>query len=295
MTSIAVVAHAGKTLGEGLPALRRRLAAEVDAEPMWFEVPKSRMAGKVAKRCLKAGAELIIVWGGDGTVQRVIDVVAGQGVTLAVIPAGTANLFATNIGVPADLDAALDIALHGGRRDLDVGVINGEHFGVMAGAGFDAAMIKAADGRLKDRLGRAAYVITGTKAAWKSARKVKVSVDGTPWFDGRAGCVLLGNMGTVSGGLQAFPDADPADGKLEVGVVTAGSPVQWARVMARLATKKVDRSPLAQTTQARKVDIKFSKSTVYELDGGDRPATRQLKARIKPLAITVAVPNEEAK
>ena len=103
------------------------------------------------------------MWGGDGTVQRAIDAVAGKPVSLAILPAGTANLLATNLGLPDDLEACVRIGLHGARRGLDVGKVNGEHFAVMAGAGLDAMMIRAADAGLKDRVGRIAYVWTGAK------------------------------------------------------------------------------------------------------------------------------------
>ena len=231
------------------------------------------------------------MWGGDGTVQRVVDAVAGSGVTIGILPAGTANLFATNLGIPTDLEAALDIALHGSRRRLDVGVINGERFSVMAGAGLDTIMIKDADGGLKDRWGRLAYVITGARAVRSKPLRVKVKVDGTTWYDGDAGCILVGQMGTLTGGLVAFPDADPADGRLELGVVTATTPLQWARVMARAATHKADRSSLTRMTSGRKVDVRFAKPTLYELDGGARTKTKRLKVRVEPGAITVAVPS----
>ena len=290
MTSLAVIAHAGKTLGDGLPELRRRLEADVGAEVMWHEVDKSRKAAKVAKGCLEAGADLILVWGGDGTVRRVIDAVAGSGVGLGILPAGTANLLANNLGIPIDLGGALDVALHGARRELDVGVVNGERFAVMAGAGLDAVMIKDADGPIKDRLGRLAYVVTGVRAAGHEALKVKVDVDGTRWFSGRAGCILFGSMGTLTGGLVAFPDADPTDGRLEVGVVTADTRMEWARVLARVATRSAEKSPLTRTTRGRKIKVRFAKPTPYELDGGDRSKVKKLKVRVEPAAVRIAVP-----
>lgn len=290
MTSIAVVAHAGKSLGGGLPELRRRLESDVGAETMWCEVDKSRMVPKAARRCLRGGAELILVWGGDGTVQRVVDTVAGSEVTLGILPAGTGNLLATNLGIPIDLQGALYVALHGARQDLDVGVVNGERFTVMAGAGFDAVMIKHADGRLKDRLGRLAYVYTGLRASGRSAIEMRVDVDGSRWFSGRAGCVLLGSMGILTGGVVAFPHADPTDGLLEVGVVTAGSRTEWARLAGRLVTRTAEGSPLTRTTRGHKVDVRFARPSAYELDGGPRPRTRKLKVRIQPRAVRFAVP-----
>ena len=136
---------------------------------MWIEVPKSRFAPKQVKRALADGAELLFVWGGDGTVQRSVDAMAGSKTPLAILPAGTANLLATNLGIPQDIERAVAIGLRGERRSLDVGRFNGERFAVMAGAGFDAAMIEQADGTLKDRLGRVAYVWTGLAEAPRQA------------------------------------------------------------------------------------------------------------------------------
>ncbi len=163
MRRIAVVAHAGKDLGGGLRELREVLAREGVTDPLWLEVAKSRKAAKCARRALAHGAEVIFVWGGDGTVQRCIDAVAGTEAVLAILPAGTANLLARNLRIPADLTEAVRIGLRGERRLLDTGSVNGEHFAVMAGAGFDARMIKEAGRGMKDRIGRAAYVYTGAR------------------------------------------------------------------------------------------------------------------------------------
>src|SRR5690348_7042753 len=97
---VAVVAHARKTLGGGLSELRAALAREGITDPLWFEVNKSRKAPKKARRALEQGAGLIFVWGGDGTVQRCIDAVAGSDAVLAIVPAGTANLLAANLRIP---------------------------------------------------------------------------------------------------------------------------------------------------------------------------------------------------
>jgi diacylglycerol kinase (ATP) len=291
MTSIAVIAHQKKALGGGLPELRQLLTDRGFDDPIWYEVPKSRKAPAMARKAVDKGADLLLLWGGDGTVQRCIDEVAGSDVTVAVLPAGTANLLATNLGVPHDLPAAVDIALHGSRRRLDVGVINGERFAVMAGAGFDAIMMQGADGALKDRFGRLAYVWTGARATQAKPVKMSVKVDGTPWFKGRASCLLLGNMGTLSGGLTAFPHARPDDGQLEIGVVTADGPLEWARVLSRLARGKAERSKLVHTGRGKKVDVKLGRALPYELDGGDRPAKRHLRVTIEPRAISVCVPD----
>ena len=118
---VAVVAHAVKTLGDGLPALRRALAKAGVEDPLWYEVPKAKKAPGQVERALDAGADLVFAWGGDGTVRRCLSVLAGTKIPLAVLPAGTANLFATNLGIPSELEQAVQIGLHGQTRKIDVG------------------------------------------------------------------------------------------------------------------------------------------------------------------------------
>jgi YegS/Rv2252/BmrU family lipid kinase len=290
---VAVIAHSGKTLGGGLPELRRVLEAAGVDDPFWCEVPKSRKAPAQVRRALDEGAELIIAWGGDGMVQRCIDVLAGTGVTLAIIPAGTANLFATDLGIPKDIEQAVAIGLHGARRTLDVGRFNGERFAVMAGAGFDAAMIRdAGEGGLKERLGRVAYVWTGSKNLRSKPFRADIKVDGVDWYSGKASCILLGNVGKLFGGVEAFEDARPDDGKLELGVVTAEGLLEWGRILARTAAGSASASPFVQTTKASSVKVKLNRKVLYELDGGDRTKTKAFKVKVEPGAITVCVPSD---
>ena len=293
MTKVAVVAHAGKTFGGGLPELRRELERQGVVDPRWVEVPKSRFAPKQVKRLLKDGVDLLVVWGGDGMVQRCVDALAGTDVALAVVPAGTANLFATNLGIPQDIEQAVAIALRGDRRKLDAGCFNGEHFAVMAGAGFDAAMIRDADGTLKDRLGRAAYVVTGSKNLRAKPFKAKITVDGAPWYAGDASCILIGNVGRLFGGVDVFEDASPDDGRLEIGVVHADGVTDWVRTLARTAVGHAERSPLVQSTSARSMKVKLNRKVLYELDGGDREKVKKFAVKVRPEAVTVCVPKPE--
>jgi YegS/Rv2252/BmrU family lipid kinase len=290
MATVAVVAHAKKTLGGGLPELRAELARCGFADPLWYEVPKSRKAPKYARRALAEGADVIFVWGGDGTVQRVIDAVAGTKAVLAILPAGTANLLATNLNIPRDLAAAVQIGLSGERRPLDTGSVNGEHFAVMAGAGFDARMIAEADRGMKDSLGRAAYLYTGARNLRARRVKATVKVDGQRFFTGRVSCVLIGNVGKILGGISAFSGARPDDGLLELGVVTAGSPVEWARTLGRVALGRTENSPFVEVTRGRRIKVRFSRALPYELDGGARGAVTKLAVKVAPASVTICVP-----
>src|ERR1700677_238583 len=229
MADVAVVAHAGKSFGGGLPELREILAREGVTDPLWYEVNKSRRAPKYARRAAAKGVDVLFVWGGDGSVQRCIDAVAGTGAAVSILPAGTANLLAENLEVPHDLAEAVQVGLHGDRRRLDTGSVNGERFTVMAGPGFSDRHVSRRERGTKGRLGRAAYVVTGIRNLGARRVRTTVEVDGERFFKGKVSCVLTANVGKILGGVEAFPQAQPDDGRLELGVVTARNPVQWAR------------------------------------------------------------------
>ena len=290
MTTVAVVAHAGKSFGCGLPELREVLASEGFSEPLWYEVNKSRKAPKRARRALAEGADLIFVWGGDGMVQRCVDAVTGTEAALAILPAGTANLLATNSTIPADLTDAVRIGLDGERRMIDTSTLNGEHFAVMAGAGFDALMISGASRRMKNRIGRLAYLYTGARNLTVRGRKAVIEVDGRPFFSGRLSCVLVGNVSKVFGGIEVFGDARPDDGILEVGVVTAKNPAEWARTLGRIAAGRPRKSPFIRATRGRRITVRFDRAFPYELDGGTRKAVRKLRIKVRPTSVRICVP-----
>ena len=177
---------------------------------------------------------------------------------------------------------------------LDVGKINGERFAVMAGAGLDAHMIHDADGGLKDRFGRLAYIWTASKNLRAEPFKAQIDINDELWYKGNASCILLGNVGSLFGGIEAFDNAQPDDGLLEVGVTNAEGLGQWARTVARTAVGSTSKSPFVQVTKAKKIRIELDRKVAYELDGGDRDPAKVLKAKVEPGAITVRVPEREA-
>lgn len=283
--SVAVIIHKGKTFGGGLDELRRVLADRGHDTPIWYEVSKSRKARKAVRRACKDGATLLFVWGGDGMVQRCIDALRGIDIDLAILPAGTGNLLATDLGIPKDIPKAVDIGLSGDRRKLDVGIVNGERFAAMAGTGFDATMIRDTSDAAKKDIGRLAYFRSAISAMRARSVRMRIRVDGTKWFKGKASCALVGNIGRVTGGVQLFAGATPFDGQLDLGVVTAKNVWQWLRVF--LGEEGVER------TRAKKIDIKLAKARRYELDGGMRPKARRLRIRIDAGAVTVCVPKAD--
>jgi len=292
--TIGVIVLQGKQLGGGLEELRAALADLGHADPPWYEVPKSKkVPDKIRKLVDKHGVDRVLVWGGDGSVRRAIDTIVGDGLdaSIAILPAGTANLLANNLDVPIDLRGAVDVAVHGDPRPIDVGNMNGSFFAVMAGAGFDALMIHDADeAALKERFGRVGYVVAGIRNRKVSPALARIELDGAPWYHGDASCVIIGNVGTILGGLPAFPDASPTDGRLDIGVVDARSATQWLRVLVSAVFKRADKSPLTKVASAEHISIRFDRSLPWEVDGGDRDRANDFDVRCVPNAVRICQP-----
>lgn len=295
--TVGVIVNQGKLLaGDGLEELRAALADAGHADPPWREVAKSKHAPdqlvELVERC---DVDRLLVWGGDGTVRRCIGTLLSEGfdhVAVGVLPAGTANLLADNLGIPIDLRAAVDVALHGDPTPLDVGIVNDEqHFVVMAGAGFDALLIaEADDSGLKDRFGRLGYVWAGIRHRHVSPAHARITVDGTPWYTGAATTVISGNVGTLIGGITAFPDADPNDGRLDVGVAEVRTGFQWLRLLGAAALRRAAASRFAAATTAQHVVIELDRTLPWQVDGGDRKRTDRFDIRCLPGAIRVCRP-----
>ena len=292
--TIGVIVNQGKQLGGGLEELRAALADLGHADPPWYEVEKSKQAPKKIRKLVeKDGVDRVLVWGGDGTVRRAINTIVGDGLdaSIAILPAGTANLLANNLHIPIDLRSAVDVAVHGEPRPIDVGDMNGTFFAVMAGAGFDALMIRdAEEAALKERFGRVGYVVAGVRNRDVSPALASIKLDGSPWYHGDASCVIIGNVGTILGGLPAFPDASPTDGKLDIGVVDARSAIEWLRVLASATFKRADKSPLTKMASAEHIAIRFDRSLPWEVDGGDRDRATDFDIRCVPEAVRICQP-----
>ena len=292
MTAVGVLLHARKSLGQGPEALRMALADAGHADPPWREIDRSRKAPDEVRRLLDEGIDRLLVWGGDGTIRRCIDTLVADDakLELAILPAGTANLLAKALEIPIDLIDAVDVALHGAPRPIDVGVVNGAAFAVMAGTGFDALMIRDADDGAKNRLGRLSYLRAAARHLSTQGADAKVRIDGHAWFEGRAACVLVGNVGRILGGINVFPEARCDDGLLDVGVLTARGRGEWLRVAIRAVIGRIDSSPLVEITQASQVAIQLDRTMPWELDGGDQPRAKKFKVTVLPGRQAICVP-----
>ena len=190
-----------------------------------------------------AGADLVMVCGGDGTVREVCAELAGTGIPVGIIPAGTGNLLARNLDIPLYLRSAIDVCLNGQDRAIDMVDVSGDgledtHFMVMAGMGFDAAIMEGVNEDLKRRVGWVAYVLSGLKSLMFPAGRFEISVDGGEFTRHRARTVVVGNVGFLQAGLPLLPDAAIDDGQLDVVVLHPRNFFSWIPLAWRVLLKR---------------------------------------------------------
>ena len=210
--------------------------------------------------------------GGDGTVRAVAQELVGTGVPLGLLPGGTGNLLARNLGGGVDsLEEAARIAFTGRDRRIDVGWLvmdptpeqrhglpapaeNVHCFTVMAGVGFDAQMMADAPEGVKDRVGWAAYVASGGKHLTDPPFALELVVDGQTRAPAKARTVVVGNCGELTGGMVLLPDALIDDGRLDVATVSPESLTQWIGVAARVLAKRGD-GPSLERVSGRDITV----------------------------------------
>jgi YegS/Rv2252/BmrU family lipid kinase len=281
------------TKHENLPAFRSLVTAAMAghgwAEPLWLETTPAETGRGLAQTALAGRVDLVLASGGDGTVTACAEGLAGSGVPLGVLPAGTGNLLARNLGLPLSLDAALAVSLHGADRRLDVGTANGRIFVAMAGLGFDAELLDSTGEPLKRRLGWAAYALSGLRHLGARPVRASVRADGGPVLCRRASSVLIGNVGTLQGGVTLLPGAEPDDGVLDLLVLTARGLAGWAALAADVLLRRRRTRHVARIA-FRDLRVDLDRPQLWELDGEVIGRTRQLRVSVRPGALLVRVP-----
>jgi diacylglycerol kinase family enzyme len=216
---------------------------------------------------------------------------AGGEVPLAIVPLGTGNLVAINFDIPIDdLDDALEIAIQCRRRRIDLGAHREERFVVAAGIGFDAAMLRDADKRLKRRLGPLAYVVSALRHLRRPNDSFRIRLDGGQPVEHRAQDVLIGNLGKIQGGLPLLPDAVPDDGLLDIAVTRARNLGDWLLIALRVLLRNPRRPGLVETFRASTVEVSCGRPQPVQFDGEDLESTRGLSVQVAPFELTLAVP-----
>jgi YegS/Rv2252/BmrU family lipid kinase len=281
------VTGGGDTAGRKRDTQEALEGAGVDV--LWLETTKEDPGQGQTAKAVAEGVDLVMAQGGDGTVMACVTGLAGTEVPLAVLPGGTGNLLATNFDIPSELDEAVEVAIEGDRVRLDVAAMDDDRFVVMGGIGFDAAMLRDADPRLKEHLGAVAYVLSGFKHLRRRVTRFQLRLDDQPPIDRTGQGVLIGNLGRLQGGLPVMPDARPDDGLLDVAVLQTRTVLDWLALAARVLLRR-RRDPQLELFQARRVEIHCDTPQPVERDGDPADARDHLVVEVVPKALTLCVP-----
>ena len=267
-----------------------------------------------ALEALEDGADVVIAVGGDGTVRTVASAVSGTGHALGIIPIGTGNLFARNMGIPVDdIDAALTVATSHGSRLVDVGRLtllddettdHGHAFLIIAGIGCDALMIDDTDPELKKNISWLAYFVSGVKNLFAPKYKGNVTITSA---DGSTHSTrgltfrtfMVGNCGQIPM-FSLMPEASYDDGILDYEIIdTSGGLIGWANlfgdVLHQTITGKAQQSPLSTNSTVDQVqgvsaEITLERPVLAQVDGDMLPETKHIRFSVERQALCVRVP-----
>ncbi|KUN90359.1 diacylglycerol kinase [Streptomyces bungoensis] len=303
----AVIFNPTVTDEAGRDALRRVLEHHGHTAPVFVETTADDPGGGQTAGAVRDGATLVVVCGGDGTLRAAAESLAGTDVQLALVPCGTGNLLARNLGLPLAPADALDAALRGTPHRVDLARIEGDglpptHFAAMAGAGLDAATMRRANAndRAKAVLGWPTYVLAVLRELRTPRTRVSVRLDGAPALRRTARMVLVGNIGTVQGGVTVLPDARADDGRLDLLILDPRGLGGWLSALWTLlrggttaARESGDGGAPVEFFTFRRAEFTFDSELPRELDGDPVTAGRHLTAEVRPGALTVLLPARE--
>ena len=247
----------------------------------------------MCRQARRAGCDLVFVVGGDGTVMAAATALACSDVPMAVVPLGTGNLLARNLGIPLDEEEALLVGLRGATRVIDVGAVGDRRFVVMAGLGFDAAMMRDAPEGLKRRMGWPAYVVSGSRHLRERRITLTLTIDDKPSVTRRARSVVVGNVGRLEADIPLLPTARPDDGVLDVVVIAPRTLLDWSRVISRVLRRADTPDRLLERFTGRRVLIQCNQNQHRQLDGEPIETSTELAISVEPGALKVRVPDEE--
>lgn len=290
-------------------ALRRRQAYVAAAfrshgwdDPLWYETTAEETGGAQAREALREGVDIVLACGGDGTVRAVAESMTDTGVPMGLLPAGTGNLLARNLDLPhTDLARALDVTFSAPDHPIDVGWLQVDRSGrdreperhlflVMAGLGFDAAMMAGVEDRLKRRIGYGAYVVSGARALWGPQAKVRMRVGDAPASTLRARGVIVGNCGKLTKNLVLMPDARIDDGYLDAVVLSPRGGIGWGEVFFAILTRDRKGQRRVQHSRGRTVEVWCEQPQEVQLDGDPIGPARRLRMEVQPGVLLVRTP-----
>ena len=315
----AVVFNPTKVERERIGEVIAAIEAEAGwAASEWIETTPEDAGVAQARRAVEGGADLVLAAGGDGTVRAVAEALRGTDVPLGLLPFGTGNLLARNLGLElnlARLEDSVRTAFRGQDRAIDVGVIDirretgeGERhaFLVMAGLGLDAKMIANTRPELKRRVGWLAYVDAIARSLVdKNVLRIRYRLDSAEERATRVHSIMVGNCGQLPGGVVLLPEATVDDGLFEIVTLRPEGFGGWARIWLAitwengvLRRSQVGRKILSMRGDIRtmrylrgkQIDVRLDRPEEFELDGDEFGKVVWFSARVDPGALRVRVP-----
>lgn len=248
-------------------------------------------ARAVAEAAVKEGFSTIVAAGGDGTVNDVVNGLVGHDVALGILPVGTMNVFAAELGLPGDLDEAWAIIQAGRTRRVDLLRANQQYFVQLAGVGLDAQVVQATSWNFKKSFGPLSYLISAAQIAAQKPPRLYVEADGSV----REGSfVLIGNGRYYGGPLAFFKEARIDDGKLDVLIFKNLAYLDIARYVTNVFIGKHTSLPDVEYFQTKKAIVRSNEDVPVEVDGevvGSLPVTFRISSRKLKVVVPVGRDN----
>ena len=279
------------------PSTRRlsleELAKRSGLECALIETERGQGAAPLAKQAVADHMDRLIVSGGDGSVTEAAHALAGTETALAVLPAGTGNLLAINLGIPLNLEEAMRLALTGEALPTDIGRVNGQVFLVAVGMGLDARMIRDADREAKKKYGALAYVLAVLRNLPRPNAWYSITIDGRRIR--RPGqTVLVSNLGRITAGLELVPGSDPSDGLLEVAILKSQRLTDLARMGWRMLRSERRPRDVLEVHRGRHILVEAERPLPVQFDGEIAGRTARLDVQVEPGALKFVRPSEPA-
>jgi len=269
--------------------LARRVTTGLGETADVFVTEQAGHARDLARTARAGGARLVVAWGGDGTVNEVASALAFGDVPLGIVPAGSGNGLARELGIVPHPETALTAALRSAPRAIDAGEIAGRLFVNIAGIGFDAHVAARFNAPENPRRGLAGYAVLTARsiAGYTCGRYEIVTPDARTTV--RALLIALANGTQFGNRIRIAPDARVDDGALDLVIVEERSRLATMSSLWRLINGSVHRAPIWSSRRVQEVTIESVAPMMFHVDGEPLQGGTRLEARVHPGALRVCV------